>query len=244
MHAEKGLVFYECDQCAAERKLRRRVANGPADPLWSQFTTATAIFPNNDIKYETNKIRAQKHAATSKEPITWVYAKGVPTDNMLRERPSASAEKRKWLTYHDRDCGALYGMVPLIRGMPMALTDHVDRNPKVQLLRGRIGYVKSWVEEDDEEVTYHEGHRILRKLPKVVFLEFPGAKWRIPGVIEDGVYPIVPCTRQWFLDKNRQKPILEVRRKQLPLAPAFAITAHASQGQTLSQGAIVDLQLG
>ena len=38
--------------------------------------------------------------------------------------------------------------------------------------------------------------------------------------------------------------MLDVKRKQLPLAPAFAITAHASQGQTLSKGAIVDLQLG
>ena len=46
-------------------------------------------------------------------------------------------------------------MVPLIRGMPMSLTDHVDRNPKVKLLRGRIGYVKTWIEEDDEDIIYH-----------------------------------------------------------------------------------------
>ena len=31
---------------------------------------------------------------------------------------------------------------------------------------------------------------------------------------------------------------------QLPLAPAYAITAHASQGQTLEEGAIVDLRIG
>ena len=30
----------------------------------------------------------------------------------------------------------------------------------------------------------------------------------------------------------------------MPLVPAFAITAHASQGQTLAQGVIVVLQLG
>ena len=126
--------------------------------------------PNNNIKYETNKIRAQKHAALSNKPITWVYAKDVPTEKTLRERPGASAERRKWLTYHDRDCGALYGMVPLIRGMPMSLTDHVDRNPKVQLLRGRIGYIEDWIEGDDEDITFEAGHRILRKLPKVVLL--------------------------------------------------------------------------
>ena len=37
--------------------------------------------------------------------------------------------------------------------------------------------------------------------------------------------------------------MLAVVREQLPLAPYFAITAHAAQGQTL-QAAIVDLQIG
>ena len=36
--------------------------------------------------------------------------------------------------------------------------------------------------------------------------------------------------------------MLSVRRTQLPIAPAFAVTAHASQGQTL-RAAIVDLEL-
>ena len=171
-------------------------------------------------------------------------AKDVPSAATLRERPGAAVEKRKWLTYHDKDCGSLYGMLPLMLGMPMSLTDHVDRNPKVTLLRGRIGYVHGWLEDDGELAEYQEGHRILKKLPKVVFVKFPDAKWRMPGIQEDGVYPITPCARQWFLDRNRKKPMLDVKRKQLPLAPAFAITAHASQGQTLSKGAIVDLQLG
>lgn len=42
----------------------------------------------------------------------------------------------------------------------------------------------------------------------------------------------------------RRHPVLKINRRQLPLAPAFAITAHAAQGQTLKQGAIVDLRIG
>ena len=38
--------------------------------------------------------------------------------------------------------------------------------------------------------------------------------------------------------------MLKVSRTQLPLAPAFAMTALAAQGQTLKKGAIVDLRLG
>ena len=44
----------------------------------------------------------------------------------------------------------------------------------------------------------------------------------------------------WSQEQNK---VMAVGRYQVPLAPAFAITAHASQGQTLN-AAIVDLQQG
>ena len=60
---------------------------------------------------------------------------------------------------------------------------------------------------------------------------------------EAGVYPIRLLGREWFLDQRRDRPQLGVKRWQLPLAPAYAITAHGSQGQTL-RAAILDLQIG
>ena len=66
-------------------------------------------------------------------------AKDVPSAHTLRERPDAVLQKKQWLMRHDRECGDLYGMLPLIEGMPVMLTDHVDRNPDKMLLRGRIG---------------------------------------------------------------------------------------------------------
>ena len=38
--------------------------------------------------------------------------------------------------------------------------------------------------------------------------------------------------------------MLRITRTQLPLMLAFAMTAHSAQGQTFSDGAIVDLRLG
>jgi hypothetical protein len=125
----------------------------------------------------------------------------------------------------------------------MALTDHIDRNPEKQLLRGKIGYVHSWVLHGEDKSEFSQGVRILEKLPKVVFLKFEGATWTLPGLTEPGLYPVVPRKGAWFLDKGRKFPKLKISRQQLPLAPAFAITAHAAQGQTLP-GAIVDLQIG
>ena len=86
-------------------------------------------------------------------------------------------------------------------------------------------------------------------MPKVVFVklfEKDGNKldWTLPGLSESGVYPTVPIKTYWFLDKGRLHPILQIKRQQLPLTPAFAMTAHAAQGQTVSRGAIVDVHIG
>lgn len=68
--------------------------------------------------------------------------------------------------------------------------------------------------------------------------------WKLPGIDEPGVYPIVPVRRDWFLDNGRKNPQLRIRRRQLPLTPAFAMTAHSAQGQTFSDGVIVDPNIG
>ncbi len=91
----------------------------PEDPRFSTepFVNAPAIFPNNDVKYDVNKRRARLHATTTKQAITWVQAKDKPTPEVLRERPDLVAQKIRWLSYHDRDCASLYGMLPLIKGI-------------------------------------------------------------------------------------------------------------------------------
>jgi hypothetical protein len=58
---------------------------------------------------------------------------------VLVEKQDIAAEKAVWLTRRDRDWGDLYSMLPLVKGLPVSLTDHIDRNPEKNLLRGRIG---------------------------------------------------------------------------------------------------------
>jgi len=76
----------------------------------------------------------------------------------------------------------------------------------------------------------------------MVFIRFEGAKWQVDG-LPRGVYPVKPVKRRWVLAIGRPNPKLHIDRWQLPLAPAFAITAHASQEQTLGS-AIVDARIG
>ena len=82
------------------------------------------------------------------------------------------------MSRRDRDCGGLYGTLPLAKGMPVMLTDHYDRNPEKALLKGRIGYVKGWVLDEREDSLYQDNARYLRYPPKVVLVQFRDGRRR------------------------------------------------------------------
>ncbi len=264
LEGQQQVMMNECNVCKEPRKQRHRVLDEASPQRYTElvaeintpkFLRAPAVFPNNDIKCEVNKQRARLHAAATKQAITWVQARDTPCNLVIAQKPHLREEKVVWLQRHDRDCGDLYSLLPLVKGMPMTLTQHLDRNPSKNLLKGRLCYVDSWVLDDLEISTFHSDKRILSRLPKVVLVQFTEEKivndvkvempceWTVPGIDRPGVYPIVPVTRNWFLDQNRPIPKLKVSRKQLPLAPAYAMTAHGSQGQALP-AAIIDLKIG
>ena len=110
-------------------------------------------------------------------------------------------------------------------------------------MKGKVGYVDSWVEDDREDSAFDAEKRVLRYVPQVVFVQFyekvwseelqdyvwseelqdyvqEPCKWVIDGVDRPGVYPIFPWKRSWHLDQHRQHPKLEVKRFQIPLAPS------------------------
>ena len=159
----------ECAVCAVERASKARVAVAANDPRFSseKFSKAIAIFAHNDVKYDTNKTRAKLFASMQSEGIVYSVAKDTPSQDALRERPGLRADKIKWLQRHDRECGDVYGMLPLIHGMPVATTDHIDRSPEKAILRGRVGFIHSWVLHKDEQPTWDHGIRcciICRRL--------------------------------------------------------------------------------
>ena len=110
--------------------------------------------------------------------VTFVIAKDTPSHDAIREKTWLSAEKLSWLQRHERETGDLYGLLPLVHGMPVALTDHLDRNPEKQLLRGKIGHIHSWVLHSDETSHFKDGVRVLDKLPKVIFVKYSDAEWQ------------------------------------------------------------------
>ena len=98
-----------------------------------------------------NKKRTLNFAAAQNQGIMYCIAKDVPSNQALRERPDLPARKVEFLNRHDRESGDLYGILPLIKDMPVAMTDHIDRSIDKRIPRGRVGYVHSWILGDKEE---------------------------------------------------------------------------------------------
>ena len=235
-----------CNLSPEEKRSRQRVVDGPWGPRLQEakFLDAPVIVPNNDAKYQINKDRAMAYARHAKTPLEWSVAQDKAGAEALRTQVCDKQTKVRWLQYHDMDTEGLCGMLPLAIGMPVALTQHVDRSQKC-LLKGRAGYVHSWEWKHNEQqprvvrlgphATSSRPSKALLcplydlssppQLPHATrYVKFEGAQW------------ILPVTRKWKLDKNRKPSVLKVERKQIPLVPAFAITAHASQGKTLPLG--------
>ena len=55
------------------------------------------FFPNNDIKYEVNKLRAAFYSAASNQGLTWCQAKDKASAKVLNDKPEIREEKVTWL---------------------------------------------------------------------------------------------------------------------------------------------------
>ena len=131
--------------CYEARKSRTRVAQNAEDLKQylqqPKFKHALSIVAYNDIKFDTCKRRAAEFARNTGQRLLWAPADDVAM--CLLDDPNLQRKKLSWLSRHDKDCGGLYGMLPLVKGMPVALTSHVDRSTKA-LLRRIQGTLVGW----------------------------------------------------------------------------------------------------
>ena len=222
----------ECAICSMERKSRQRVLPEEAQLHGPPLEHVPCAVPNNDLRYEINKLRSRLFAKAHNVQLLWCTAKDTVTLDALREDPSLPFKKREWLSRHDRQCGDLLGMLPLAPGLKMRLTDHVDRDEQYQMLKGiEVELHSIQLHPEDERLARGSSVYVLQHLPVCVYVYKPGALWTIGDSQAPGVYPIRPKTSAWFLDGSRPCPRLRIQRRQLPLTPAFCVTVHSTQGQ-------------
>ena len=106
-------------------------------------------------------------------------AHDVPLFSEDRELPERDLHKKRcfWLQRHDQDTCHLTSMLPLVKNLPVRLTDTINRSKK--LYRGRRGRIVGWQLHPDTEKTYIDGECILSRQPVTIFVQFSGVEWRI-----------------------------------------------------------------
>ena len=124
----------KCLACMTERKRRQRVlpndvANISADLHEKPFCNAPALYSFNVPRYFTLQLRAREFAKKNQVQLSWCYARDVPLHPAVRElAPDALQTKLiSWLRRHDQETGHITSILPLAVGMPIRLTENVDR---------------------------------------------------------------------------------------------------------------------
>ena len=87
-------------------------------------------------------MRAEAYTEATKQDLHYIIAQDKACAAVLHEKAELATEKLAWLQHHDRECGDLCGVLPLCRGMPVYLTEYVNR--KRLLLKGRNGRIVNW----------------------------------------------------------------------------------------------------
>lgn len=119
--------------------------------------------------------------------------------------------------------------LPLVIGMPVMVTTNIDVNGGI--VNGSIGTIRSI------HFTYLPGGE--RAISHCI-VHIPTAQAPQMSGLGPHEYPILADTVSVTFRGTNSKQTLSFRRTQVPLIPAFAMTAHKSQGQTLNK-AVVDL---
>ena len=233
----------ECASCSAERTRRHRVLSS-AESLKPElqthpFSGAPALYTFNVPRCFATNLRARQFAKQNNVQLSWCYAQDVPLHHEDRELPPKRLQEKlfSWLRRHDQETGHIPSIYPLAVGMPIRLTENIDRDR--QLYRGRKSTIHGWTmppgcipEEIDDEFILHE-------LPLVVYIHFTEVMWHI-GTLPIGVYPLKKRSKKWRVNKQTG---IEARRTGFWFLADFGSTAHMIQGATL-EAAFVDLQHG
>jgi hypothetical protein len=164
---------------------------------------------------------------------------------------------RKMLELSDSKTEHLPGLLPFVPGMPVILTQNIAI--ELGLINGVNGIFRQLVYQADSISTdslseaYPSNtqyvHRPLYALIEIArskiectMEELPPKLVPIPLIEQTFRVDISDILQKDKRPRSNQKAFLSVKRRALPLVPAYCITTHKSQGQTLST-VVIDLKL-
>ena len=230
--------------------LRTRVLNSPT----ASATATLTNFKDTPILVTRNLLRSMINFSFSKSFASSMGVKPVICRSIdTRSKnpiPFTLIERLDLWHMLDNKTGNLIGMMPFVPNMPLLIKENIAT--ELGIFNGTRCTFSRLVLHPDEPQFDLEAHSVektqhwLQRMPLYIVVNIPksqNGEWKFkqfPGLAL-GEFPIFPRQESipHFLNGSKQKQFF--RRSQFPVLPGYAMTGYAAQGQTFTEGAIVDL---
>ncbi|CAF3368742.1 unnamed protein product [Rotaria sp. Silwood2] len=244
----------QCNYDNYELLLTRVVGQSSVGSLRDEpWNKAPILVFRNEVRTQlNNKAAIHKAAEIGQAPMVCVAQDTCKGKSI--EDPTLI---KKLLELSDSKTEHLPGLLPLVPGMPVILTQNFAI--ELGLINGMNGIFRQLVYEEDSvstdvlSETFPNNTRYIRR-PLYALIEIVRSKIECNFEhLQSNLVPI-PSMEQTFriniadvLPKDKKlksnhRTILPIKRRALPLVPAYSITTNKSQGQTL-RNVVIDLKL-
>jgi len=201
---------------------------GNIQPNWNEPSWANApiIVAENTVKDALNEKAAAAFAQRTGQQLHWYYSEDSRGGTILTDK----VLKTHLEQLHSGQTNQRLGKLPLVPGMPVMFTQNFDVENGI--VNGSAGILKRIRYRKD-----NEGHR--HAISCVVHVPDTTSS-TLPHLPPHHVVALEDTVDMTFVNPHSKKKCL-IKRTQLPIVPAFAMTAHKAQGKTLPS-VIVDLE--
>ncbi len=208
--------------------LKSRVMCHP-DPHVREETwkNAPIIVSDNACKDALNAKAAQDFSHNTGRPLRWFYAQDFHSGQLITERDLVE----KLRAQHSGKTNHRLGKLPLVEGMPVIVSQNYDVNGGV--VNGTIWVLRKVRTVQDRT----SGEYLLKSCIISIKDVHCSAMTNLP----EGDLPILQDVVDMTFKHKHSNRKCVIKRYQVPIQPAFAITCHKAQGQTFDR-VIVDLE--
>ncbi|CAF0766459.1 unnamed protein product [Adineta steineri] len=226
------------------------------DPPWNE---APILVYRNELRTElNNRAVINKAYETGRSPIVLIATDTIKAKKSI-DLPDLT---KRLLALPDNKTEHLPGYLPLVPGMPVLLQENIAC--ELGLSNGTQGIFRELVysETTEESTNLDQGvftdDTIFVRNAQYALVEIPKSKMKKLDSLDPLIIPIPVIDKTFevnleklyadkgpimkMLNTKKLKTTINVKRRGLPLVPAYSITTHKSQGQTLSK-IVIDLNM-
>ena len=204
----------------------RVLENADIDIHSSEWKTAPIIVSDNATKDALNTKLAAKFASETGQQLEWYYSTDKRSGKILTDPQLKEILQQ----LHSGQTGYRLGKIPLVKGMPVLINQNFDvEGGIVNGSTGTIDSIRYTVDGDGD-----------RHLVSCTVLIQDCTDDALPHLQPHHI-PILEDTVDMTFIHPFSKRKCTIHRTQVPILPAFAMTVHKAQGQSLTN-VIVDLE--